>query len=123
MKDKGILELEGMTFHAYHGCLESERRDGNTFTVDFRAEIPAGAAVRSDSLADTLDYSVVYDIVAAQMRVPSNLIEHVAGRIVKALEDAFPDLERFSVRVSKQNPPVAGQAQWSRITLSKGESL
>lgn len=38
MRYDGIIELEGMEFHAYHGCLEKERREGNTFIVDFHAE-------------------------------------------------------------------------------------
>ena len=38
MRYDGIIELEGMEFHAYHGCLEKERREGNTFLVDFHAE-------------------------------------------------------------------------------------
>ncbi len=27
-----------MVFHAFHGCLERERKEGNTFVVDFYAE-------------------------------------------------------------------------------------
>lgn len=106
-----------MEFHAHHGCLESERRDGNTFIVDFKANIDVSSSVRSDNLEDTLDYGAIYGIIAKEMSVPSNLIEHVAGRIVTAIEDRFPFLE-FSVRVSKRNPPVDGPASWSRITIS-----
>lgn len=119
ISEKALLELEGMEFHAFHGCLEEERRDGNLFMVDFRAEVPVSAAAASDTLSDTLDYSAVYDIVAEQMAEPSNLIENVAARIAGAIEKAFPWLEHFSVRVSKKNPPVAGSAAWSRITVSK----
>ena len=51
------------------------------------------------------------------MAVPSNLIEHVAGRIVRAIADRFPQFTSFSVRVSKKRPPVNGVVQWSRVTL------
>lgn len=117
MNNKGLLELEGMEFHAYHGCLEKEKQEGNLFVVDFKADIDIAAAAESDSLADTLDYGAVYSIIAREMEIPSDLIEHVAGRIVKAIEEQFPFLD-FSVRVSKQNPPVDGPAAWSRITMS-----
>ena len=30
---KGILEIEGMEFFAYHGCFEAEQVVGNKFTV------------------------------------------------------------------------------------------
>ena len=31
-----IIELRGMHFTAFHGCLEEEKEYGNEFTVDFR---------------------------------------------------------------------------------------
>ena len=117
MKQNGTIELEGMEFHSFHGCLESERREGNLFTVDFRACLDLGKAAATDSLEDTLDYGRIYDIVAGQMQIPSDLIENVAGRIISAISDEFPWLDDFSVRVSKRNPPVSGRAAWSRVTL------
>ena len=60
----GIIELEGMEFHAFHGCLEKERREGNTFLVDFHAEMELKKAVKTDDLRETADYGRIYDIVA-----------------------------------------------------------
>jgi dihydroneopterin aldolase len=120
MKNIGVIELEGMEFKAYHGVLEQEKVRGNEFVVDFRGELDLSAAAESDSLSDTLNYAEIYDIVAYEMSVPSELLENVAGRIMKAIEAQFPQLISFSVRVSKKRPPVDGVAQWSRITLYHG---
>ena len=117
MENTGIIELEGMEFKAYHGCLEQEKVRGNLFTVDFRGELDLSAAAESDNLNDTLNYGEIYEIVAEEMSIPSELLENVAGRIVKAIEKNFPQLITFSVRVSKKRPPVEGVAQWSRVTL------
>lgn len=117
MKNIGVIELEGMEFKAYHGCLEQEKVRGNSFTVDFRGELDLSAAAESDNLNDTLNYADIYEIVAYEMSIPSELLENVAGRIMKAIEDKFPQLVSFSVRVSKKRPPVDGVAQWSRVTL------
>ncbi len=114
---QGILELEGMEFHSFHGVLEREKVAGNLFVVDFRGVLDMRAAAQSDALEDALNYAEIYNVVAAEMDIPSDLLEHVAGRIVKALAAKFPQLESFSVRVSKRRPPVAGVVQWSRITL------
>lgn len=119
MEKIGILELEGMEFRANHGCLERERIVGNDFVVDFRGEMDMSAAAESDNLEDAVNYALIYDVVAEEMAKPSDLLEHVAGRIVKALETRFPEFISFSVRVSKRRPPVAGKVQWSRITLHK----
>ena len=117
MEKIGIIELEGMEFKAYHGCLDQEKVRGNLFTVDFRGELNLGAAAESDNLNDTLNYGEIYEVVADEMSIPSELLENVAGRIVKAIEKRFPQLVAFSVRVSKRKPPIDGTAQWSRVTL------
>ena len=124
MEKIGTLELEGMEFRAHHGCLERERIAGNDFVVDFRGEMDMSAAAGSDRLEDAVNYALIYDVVAEEMAKSSDLLEHVAGRIVKALETRFPEFTSFSVRVSKRRPPVSGIVQWSRITLyyNKGVS-
>ena len=111
--------MTGMHFRANHGCLESERRDGGDFKVDFRCDYPIGAAVRSDCLDDTLDYSRVYEVIAREMAVPSSLLEHVAGRIADAVAKEFPSLEQFEISVYKKNPPVGGECEWACVTIRR----
>lgn len=123
MNYDGIIELEGMEFHAYHGCLEKERKEGNTFLVDFHAETELKKAVKSDDLKDTIDYGRIYDIVAEQMAVPSNLLENVAGRIVDTIRKEFKEILFLKIRVSKKNPPVNGPCEWSRVTVMYGEPI
>lgn len=114
---KGIIELEGMEFFAHHGCLESERLNGNRFVVDFKADAPVLTASRTDKITHTLDYADIYKIVAKEMETPSNLLENVAGRIVQAIAAAHPHLRRFQVRVSKAEPPLDGKVEWAHFTL------
>lgn len=116
---KGTIELIGMNFRAFHGCFEEERRDGNSYVVDFRADLDTSRAQVTDSLEDTVDYGRIYQIVKEQMAIPSNLLENVAGRIAGAVCAEFPGLEGIEVSVSKKNPPVGGEAQWSKITVRK----
>lgn len=119
----GIIELVGMEFHANHGCLEQERKEGNTFLVDFRGMVDIKKAARTDDLSYTADYGKVYDIIAREMAVPSNLLENVAGRIVDSIVREIPMLFHVMVRVSKKNPPVGGTCSWSRVTASYGSDL
>ena len=114
---KGTIQLDGMRFHAFHGCLPEERENGGEYTVDFSCRRDISDAVCSDNLEDTLDYGAVYDIVASEMAVPSNLLENVAGRIAVAVKACFPELENIKVKVTKLNPPVAGPADSSSVTV------
>ena len=118
ISDTCIIELEGMEFHAYHGCFEQERAKGNLFIVDFKGRYRFKQAAKSDKLEDAIDYGDVYKIVREEMEKPSNLIENVAWRISKAIQTEYPAFEEFTVRLSKKNPPVGGACQWSRVTVS-----
>ena len=110
MKDKlDKITLTGMRFYAFHGCLDFERQHGNDFQVDLECSLDLGKAAASDALEDSVDYSRLYDIVAAQMEKPSNLLEHVASRIGAGIKAAFPQIESCSVTVTKFNPPYDGK--------------
>lgn len=119
ISDIGIMKLEGMEFHAFHGCLEKEKTEGNLFTVDFEGEFKVLPAGESDCLEDTVDYGAIYELVRREMEKPSELLENVATRIAGAISEAFPkEFRNFKVTVSKRNPPVSGTCAWSRITVS-----
>lgn len=116
----GTISIDSMQFIAFHGVLPEERHDGNLFLVDFKCRYDISRAMDSDELADTLDYGQIHQIVAREMAVPSKLLEHVAGRIARRIEKEHPGIPWFSVTVSKQNPPVEGRAEWSRVTVEGG---
>ncbi len=118
MSRTALLELEGMEFHANHGCFGYEAVAGNLFIVDFKGTVDIEDACRTDELGDALDYGKIYDMIAEEMKIRSNLIEHVAGRIVDRIASGFPQLGEFSIRVSKRRPAVNGVASWSRISLT-----
>ena len=103
----GELGLEGMLFHAYHGCFAQERKEGATYRVDLRIWVDMQKAIAGDALEDTVDVQRLYDIVAAQMAVPRNLIETVAGAILKEVR-AVPGVCEAEVTVGKQRPPLQG---------------
>ena len=110
MKDKlDKITLTGMRFYAFHGCLDFERQHGNDFQVDLECSLDLGKAAASDALEDSVDYSRLYDIVAAQMEKPSNLLEHVASRFGAGIKAAFPQIESCSVTVTKFTPPYDGK--------------
>ena len=102
------ITLRGLTFFAFHGVLPEERQQGNRFVVDLVLEADISRAVCTDNLDDTVNYAEVYEVVRREMVVPSQLLEHVCGRIATALLDAFAPLQRVRVSVTKRNPPIEG---------------
>ncbi|MDR1415491.1 MAG: dihydroneopterin aldolase [Odoribacteraceae bacterium] len=116
---KGTIEIEGMEFFAYHGCHEAERVVGNKFIVNVALTADCDKAATSDNLLDTIDYLAAYEIVAREMKIPSRLLEHVAGRVLDALHENLPGLAAATVKISKLNPPLGGKVAATSVTLSK----
>ena len=117
------ITLQNMKFHAYHGCLDFEKRDGNTFLVNLILELNTEKAEISDKLEDTLNYQEVYDVVKHEMEIPSNLIEHAARRIFDALIENFPQILHLNLRLSKLNPPLGGDVESVSVELDKKAPL
>jgi len=111
-----LVRLEDIQFTAYHGVLAEEREKGNTFCVTVSLYLAEQHAVETDQLSDTINYKQVYDIVAEQMAIPSNLLEHVAGRIRCALEKVWP-MAHVHVQIKKKNPPVGGNVAWAIVEI------
>lgn len=112
-----IIALEGMRFRSNHGCFEEERTIGTDFVVDLKLSVDATEAQKSDDIATTVNYQDVYNCVAEEMSISSHLLEHVAGRVVKALMERFGSLRWVWVKVSKLNPPLGGQLEAASVTL------
>lgn len=103
------IELRGMRFLGRHGVTLEERMEPQPFEVDVVMWSSLEAAVRSDDLADTVDYSAVFSLVADVVQGESfRLIEALAGAIVEAVLESQPQVESIEVRVRKPQAPLPG---------------
>uniref|UniRef100_UPI0013157896 dihydroneopterin aldolase n=1 Tax=Candidatus Symbiothrix dinenymphae TaxID=467085 RepID=UPI0013157896 len=59
---------------------------------------------QADEWSDTISFATIYELIAREMAIPSHLIEHVAGRILRQIHLAFPQIDRLEIRLAKQNP-------------------
>ena len=114
---KTSIELNRIRFFSYHGVAEQERRVGNDYEVSLRVDYPLERAMESDSLCDTLDYAALYALVSAGMSVPSQLLEHVAGRIWRAISRRFPCVAGGRLRIAKLTPPIPGEIGEAVVTV------
>lgn len=112
------IELKDMKFYAYHGVGEQEKKVGNNFIVNLVLTAPLEKATLSDDLNDTINYAQIYEIVKQEMTIPSRLLEHAAGRIVKALRERFPQISAIEIKLSKLNPPFGGDLESASIILN-----
>lgn len=103
--------IQRARFFARHGVLEQEQHTGAHFYVSLEAETDFTQALHSDELQDTVSYADLYDIVRKEMEIPSKLIEHVGGRILKNIFHSYPEIQSVSLEIIKENPPMGADAE------------
>lgn len=109
--------MKGLRIFAHHGVLQQERAVGAYFILDLRIQTDFSRALASDNLAGTISYAEVFQLVKAEMTIPSRLLEHVAGRICRAIFDRFPEAAAIHLELLKENPPMGADCAGAGIAL------
>lgn len=104
-------------FYAYHGVNPQERLTGAYFRVGVEIDTDFGEAMRTDRIEDTVSYADLYESVKAEMNVPSKLLEHVAGRILRRLFDEFPSISRIRLTLTKESPPMEAECREAGVEI------
>lgn len=101
--------LEAVRFYGYHGVNPEERVQGQRFVVDVHLETDLRPAGASDDLAQTINYSSVYQRVKAIVEgEPRDLIEAVAEEITTTLLAEFPTASTATVTIRKPEVALKG---------------
>ena len=118
-----IIRLHNMTFYGYHGVSRAERETGRRFEVDCELELDVARAAATDKLADTMNYTAVYEVVDEIVgRNKFNLLETVAARIARRLIDDFAP-KRVLVRVRKRIPPIPGNLDYIEVEFDSSKDV
>ena len=90
---------------------------GAFFIINISIEADITAAMASDDLADTVSYAEVVALVKKEMAVPSALLEHVAGRMARAILGRFPQAMAVALDITKQNPPMGADCDGAGVAV------
>lgn len=115
--EESYVFLRNVRFQAFHGVLPQERQVGGDFLVNLRVGYPIERAMESDEMEDTLNYATLFDLVKQEMNIPSHLLEHVAGRLVKAIVATFPAVTSIDLELIKQNPPMGADCDGAGVEV------
>lgn len=111
-----VISLEGLEFFAFHGAYPEEQKNGNKFLVDVSLEVDCSLPAQTDNLQDSTDYVRIFQIVEKEMAIRSNLLEHLARRMVEKIRADFPKIVACTVKVSKIDPPISGKCAKVSVT-------
>jgi 7,8-dihydroneopterin aldolase/epimerase/oxygenase len=113
------LFLSDVRFFGRHGVTKAEQTLGAWFSVDVEIALDLSAAMRTDSLGETIDYgTVARRIVEIGMRDRVNLLERLAGLLA---EEFLRDLraKEVRVRVRKLTPLFEGLTGTPGVELTR----
>lgn len=115
---QGTIALRGMSFFARHGYYEAEHSLGRKFTVDVLITSDISLSGHSDDLTETVNYELVYRVVAEVMAIPVKLLEHVVVEITERLVARFAMIQSITVTLTKHDPPLGGLCAAAEVSYS-----
>ena len=115
----GIIRLQNIRTFSYHGCLQEEEKIGSDYRVDLNIKTDLRRSATSDELKDTVDYVLLNRIVVEEMALRSNLLEHVAHRIIARVFREIAAVSRITLSVSKLNPPIGGDVEAVTVEMEE----
>ena len=113
------INIQDLTFHAFHGVHATEREIGGKYAVQIEMLADVNASCQTDDLADTVDYAAVSKRVEQIMNLPQNLIEKVAADIANALLNLDSRIVRITVTVEKHNPPLNQNIGFTSVVITQ----
>lgn len=100
------ISITGISGTGFHGVLDEERAQGQTFIADVAFEVDTLSAEASDDVTETVHYGQVAEAVHRLIGgEPVNLLETLAARIADAVL-GFDRVRWVSVTVHKPQAPI-----------------
>jgi len=112
------INLYDIRIYAYHGVMPQENVIGDWYTINLQLTLLKEDATMTDRLADTVDYSKVFNIVRSEMAIPSKLMEHACKRICTGIMTHFSNVDEVWISMVKQNPPIGAECGGCGVELT-----
>ena len=118
------ITLRGLIFFGRHGANPEETALGQRFGLDLTIWLDLSIAAQTDTLDDTVSYSALYKLARAEMEgEPSQLLEHLAAKVLHAVLVHDPRIKEAEVVVTKLSPPLKGSTTGDvSVTLRRDRS-
>jgi dihydroneopterin aldolase len=105
MNSEMQIHLSNVKIYGYHGLDVGEDILGGEFEVNLTALfIPERVPV--SELKETVDYTVLLEIVKSRMQKPALLLETLATEIASEIIAKFLNVTSVTISISKLHPPI-----------------
>lgn len=120
---QNIIKIRKATFYGYHGVRSEEQSVGGKYEADVDIYTDFSEAAQKDDLSKTIDYHKVYSFMYhLALDQKYYLIEALASKIADELLKNFNGIQKVSVRIRKNNPPLGGVVDHVEVEVVKEKS-
>ena len=104
---KAVLFIDNLEVFANHGLFEEENKLGQKFIFDIECELNYKKAMFSDEMTDSISYADIAEVVVKTATTNTfNLLERLAGEILKNIFTEFPQIENINLKINKPGAPI-----------------
>ena len=102
-----VLFIDNLEVFANHGLFEEENRLGQKFIFDIECEFNYKKAMFSDEMTDSISYADIAEVVVKTATTNTfNLLERLAGEILKNSFTQFSQIENIKLKINKPGAPI-----------------
>ena len=104
---KTVLFIDNLEVFANHGLFEEENKLGQKFIFDIECELNYKKAMISDEMTDSISYADIAEVVVTTATTNTfNLLERLAGEILKNIFTEFSQIENINLKINKPGAPI-----------------
>lgn len=104
---KTVLFIDNLEVFANHGLFEEENKLGQKFIFDIECELNYKKALFSDEMTDSISYADIAEVVVKTATTNTfNLLERLAGEILKNIFTEFSQIENINLKINKPGAPI-----------------
>lgn len=102
-----VLFIDNLEVFANHGLFEEENKLGQKFIFDIECELNYKKAMFSDEMTDSISYADIAEVVVKTATTNTfNLLERLAGEILKNIFTEFSQIENIKLKINKPGAPI-----------------
>lgn len=115
--------MKNLSFYGYHGVLEEENKLGQKFFLDIELFLDLKTAGITDSVAATVNYAEVYELVRDIVENKRfQLIEALGENIAGIILQKFERVAEVAIIIRKPEAPVPGIYDYFGIELRRSRN-
>ena len=101
------LFIFGLEVFSNHGLFAEEKKLGQKFVFDIECLVDYSKAIVSDEMTDSVSYADIADVIyKTSTENTFNLLERLAGEVVKNIFKTFPEVEEIKLVINKPSAPI-----------------